>query len=89
MVQKAMLKCKLKSAQRKNTDKKLINDLKQQLVQKEQEVRTLKVGIDPQSIEEIDRPTISDMIGEVAEDIKLLKQAAVAYNKKNRLKFLI
>lgn len=55
MVQRAMLKCKLKSAQRKNTDKKLINDLKQQLVQKEQEVRTLKVGIDPQSIEEIDR----------------------------------
>lgn len=41
------------------------------------------------SIEEIARPTISAMIGEVDEDIKLLKQAAVAYNKKNRLKFLI
>ena len=41
------------------------------------------------SIEEIARPTISAIIGEVEVVIKLLKHAAIAYNKKNRLKFLI
>lgn len=41
------------------------------------------------SIEEIVRPTISAIIGEVEVVIKLLKHAAIAYNKKNRLKFLI
>lgn len=76
MIQRAMLKSKLKVAQKKGTDKKVINDLKQQLIGKEQEIRTLKAGIDPQSIEEIDR--IGQKIDKKMEEKEEKEMKAIA-----------